>query len=1409
MSVFEGIPLVNVAGVRFHVAGSAEIAQKSYAIVKKRDTTEGDRPAIGGVDDLHMGTTDSRYNCETCSRSKQECLGHIGSMNLKYPVINPIAVENLVRWLKIVCHNCSKMLVPASAYRNLPLESRFGHVINLATRVASRTCSHCNTTQMVIVRKSPTDKPTKITGKLGMVKHTLFPHIIEDIVNKISDDDVYLILGSIKSHPRNYILRTIVVPPVTTRPAVRKTNGSKSTNDETTQVLQVIITANDAMPDILPKEISKDLQRNIYNLNAHVFGMIRGSASSGVAKSQAVHLKGKPGDIRLYLLGKRVFNIARSTIVGDHSIPINALGVPLHFARTVEIEEAVQPHNRARLMGYVRNGKTGTYPAATAVIKSGTGVRYAIEYMDISDIENGDRILRNVIDGDVALFNRQPTLKPSNMSAHTVKVLSNPDSYPIRLNVICCALYGADFDGDAMNIVFLASESARIELRYLSMVNNWFTTHTTSGPAMGQVEDGVVGLAKLTRDSTVFDREHAMRIFANVRQLPDFTEDQYTGRGLISMLLSNTPVNITRTAKIFDKTKTPYINYSPTEISVSIENGRLTRGVLDKATIGKGAIGGLYHVIANEFNPEIALACMHDMQAMVIAFLEQRGCSLGILDVLPSEKAQEELYNATAAALERARVLSDAYISGKIIASFGETQESMYDKQLEETLRAGDDFIDIIMRDIDPTTNGMYELISTGSKGTPQQMNNMMATIGQKRLDGRRTAQKFGIGRTSAYARRFSTDPLDGGYIPNSLIVGMNNHEFLAYAAAARFDFTIKALSTSITGEQQRKSVKCLESLIADNHRRVVKGNLIIEVVAGDNYADARYLESVTIPTITMTDAQLADFCPDPAARTALAADRDIYRAAFMRIERMHRSDTMTNTVLCLFNIDRIIINATRAREDVKPRAALTPAEVTAAVNYIRLAIDDMPYVYMHPIQRQQRTPIMPHHAAAAWMPQAIMRTRFTPNAIVAQRLDVKILEIIVAHIKLAIIHGMIVPGTLVGIVAAQSFSEPFTQYMLDAHTRQASGGSSFESVNAVRALLGAKSVDSLTNPTMFIRLKAEYETDEAFVTATANNIETITLGAFVDRQQIFFESFGKPRHPEYTGETEMIDTFVRRNPLLPPPGDLINFCIRLLINKQTLMIKNMTVEYIITRMRAKYPSAYFVYTPENSPTVVIRIYIRSEMVRTIAPQPVEAVMREMLRTQIRGIDGINAATVTKINRSFITPDGGLQKRPIYAIMTRGTNFTGVLRVPTVEPTLVMTDSVQEMASVIGIVAARQQIVNILKDLIPGETIYWSHFMLYADEMTSTGRVTSIEQQGTDARDTDNIYLRMGFSAPLTKIIEAGLGSTVAPINGITPSLMIGALPEVGTNYNKYSADPEFIAANVKSATAVLESVFM
>ena len=79
---------------------------------------------------------------------------------------------------------------------------------------------------------------------------------------------------------------------------------------------------------------------------------------------------------------------------------------------------------------------------------------------NISPLQCGYKVERHVRDGDLVIFNRQPTLHKMSMMGHRVKVL--PWS-TFRMNLSDTSPYNADFDGDEMNLHLPQTEEAKAE----------------------------------------------------------------------------------------------------------------------------------------------------------------------------------------------------------------------------------------------------------------------------------------------------------------------------------------------------------------------------------------------------------------------------------------------------------------------------------------------------------------------------------------------------------------------------------------------------------------------------------------------------------------------------------------------------------------------------------------------------------------------------------------------------------------------------------------------------------------------------------------------------------------------------------------------------------------------------------
>jgi DNA-directed RNA polymerase II subunit RPB1 len=1465
------LPRRRISRVGFNISGSKQARDDSYASIVSYDLIRNNLPYPGGVDDAHLGTKSHEYKCQTCYQSKRSCLGHEGSFTLRYPVWNPIGLADGRKWLKLICFRCGRAIIDEGLFMKFARNKRLDEASKLA-RTANKKCIHCGELHAIIKKdkKEPLAVVAEFVADKKLISRApLYPHKIGEIFNRISDETVIKLGKATSSHPRNFILTTIKVPSVVIRPDVRKIGGGRSTNDPLTTMLQIIIRKSEAMDSIIPAEIDVKYEKAILELNNAYHDFIKGGGEDAT-QSIAPRLKGKGGQFRKNHMGKRVWNMCRSTIIGNPRRRIDEIGIPMVFATTIQFEETVQEYNKARLLGYVQNGRDA-YPGATKIIKRNSGAERDISSMRDIELEVGDIVFRDMIDGDIVNFNRQPSLMPSNIGAHKVIVIRDPTIKTIDMNVIACAFYGADFDGDAMNIIISPSITGRNEITELSAVSNWLISHTSSSTTVGLVDDAIIGSAELTRSGVQFQKYQALLLCQHTSFLPSFDEltagsgegvttadtttgdagsavaPSMSGRDCVSKILEPTPINFTRAAEWYQPGMAPYINYDPDEIKVVIEQGKLLRGVLDKKSIGKGSHGGIYQIIANEYGARRALTSMYDMQQLAIGYCMQQGYTIGIRDLMLPAAAKAEIDNIASDIVNKSKLITDEYYNGEIIPPIGKTVAEYYEERQINALSIFDDFTEPILKAIDPNTNNLFKLIFFGSKGKRDNMFNMMSSVGQKLINGERIAQTFGYGRTSPYTPRFDHSPEARGYIPNSYLAGMTSTEYIQNAMAARFDLITKALSTSVTGEQNRKSIKNLESIVTNNFRRAVKNQSIVQFVYGDDYLDPRKVERVKFPTVMMADEAFKTKYshPDfPEFYAKMSEERARYRKQFLTLERINAGEVMTDDRKMPVDVSRIIVDVLREygadgvnsilsgaatsagpigitsnqpivdASPVPNTALSTNAALKEMVFMVETLCTGIPYVLINEIQEKRGTPVPEHISHACWLLCMLIRSHLHPNSLaggVTGGLNgvftPAILRIIMDKIRLRYSQALIEPGTAVGMIAAMSVSEPLTQYALDAHHRSASGGTTKTGMVRAKEILGAKYATKLKSPSMLIPVLPEYEKDKARVQEIANNIEEMKCAQFVSTCQIFFEKYGNPVHSKYAHEKEHIDEFARNNPLLRP-AELLHWCIRMEINKTTLILKSMQLEFLVTRLREAFPHLFIIYTPENSKLIVLRIYIRPTMFRSsVGLSDIKTVKESIKGTIIRGVAGIVNATATQLLRSKVNPDGSISRNEeVWGITTVGTNLRGIMSNRFINRYEVQTDAMQECNKMFGIEATRPMIITLLNQLVP--ICDRRHCGIYADEMTRQGIPTSIEAGGLKTREGANVLLRVGFSFPLATLEEASVNSMVDDITGITAPLLVGSVPRHGTLYNPFQIDIEFVRENVKRPDDLIDSVF-
>jgi DNA-directed RNA polymerase II subunit RPB1 len=1407
--------------LKFYVIGNEETKIDSNVIVNNKELFKNDIPVAGGVYDAHMGTTDHAWLCETCGNNKTLCPGHPGSIVLNYPVKNPIFRDYILKWLKIICFTCGNIVTDKII--KVSKSKLLTEYVKICRTIT--TCQKCKASKP-IVSKNKYEQSTFYI-EYDNKSYELFNHEIKNILNKISDDTVRFVGKPIVSHPKKFILDLIKVSPNTIRPDIRRIGGNRSNNSDITALTKNIIEINDLLPNIIPDKdkIGKDLREMYFNLDMTYYEMIKGSSGTNnqvriitntnkTPNSIASRIPKKEGRIRRNLMGKRVRYMMRSVITGDNMLKIDEIGVPISIAKSIQIPETVRSYNKDRLQLYFLN-KKNVYPGCSGIEKNANHKFYKIEFFDDDyELQYGDIIMRDMINGDVIGFNRQPSLLYCSVSAHRVVVLNKGNT--LCMNVSACNFYNADFDGDQMNGLVCQNIQARNELQKLSLVNNWVICYKDSAPKVGAFQDALIGMSEFTRSDVKLDKYHAMKMFAQI-DITDkdfsFTQKNYKSREMFELFLPK--INYPKKkSSLFMEQYTPFIKYNPEDTHVIIKRGKLIQGILDKSTIGQDVAGSIIHIINNEYGNNIALDTIYSMQQISTFFFMYSGFTIGIYDINVSDDAIKKVKNKTEKMILDSRNITQKLNFGNLTPPIGMTLQEYYEIEQINALEPGDDFVEPILADIDFDNNNLAKLVFTGSKGKSTNVIAINGAIGTQQINGRRMVRNFGYGRTSPYFLRFDMEPRSLGYISNSFREGITSDIFPFIASEARHGLINNALSTSITGHQNRLSIKNLESILIDNCYKSMKDQNLIQPLYAESGFDTRKTEKVKLLSVLISDKKMENeyhtkltdvnkiyrnnnvkkYLDDEY--NIIKQDRELYRHIFMKLESHNPGNSLFDNIHQLpINLFRIIENCAYDYNDImeelpQSKKILDPIKT---INKVKSLCNTIPYLYFNKIQEMNNMEIPEYIKTSTLLVCIFIRSYLCISNLLRKKINDILVDIIIKKIIIIFKQSLIDYGTSIGVLAAQCVSEPMTQYVLDSkHRTGGGGGSKTGAIDRVKEILGAKETEKMKNPTMLIIPLEEFEENKNKVQEIANYIEMMQFGRFTNDTRIFYESFGEPVHSKYLHEKKMIQDFKKYNLGIEIPSNLTKWCIRYSLNKEELIINSMKLETIITILRKLFPDIFFIYTPENSDELIIRGYIKNTISKNmIDTEMVIEISNQINNSVIRGIKDILSTEITKLIKSYITLDGEIDTKIVYAIVTTGSNLEDILSNGYIDIYKTQTDSIIEFEDMYGIEAARNKLIIELRKAM--ESVSREHCSIYADEMTYSGHITSIHRTGLQKREMSNITLRLSFQSPIQVVENAAIDGLINNINGISGPLILGTSPNIGTSYNKVLINENFI----------------
>ncbi len=317
-------------------------------------------------------------------------------------------------------------------------------------------------------------------------------------------------------------------------------------------------------------------------------------------------------------------------------------------------------------------------------------------------------------------------------------------------------------------------------------------------------------------------------------------------------------------------------------------------------------------------------------------------------------------------------------------------------------------------------------------------------------------------------------------------------------------------------------------------------------------------------------------------------------------------------------------------------------------------------------------------------------------------------------------------PYEAVGIVAAQSIGEPGTQMtMRTFHYAGVAEMNVTLGLPRLIEIVDARKIPS--TPMMEIYLKEEYARNLAEVKKIASNIEKTTLKEIceIEIDAAHMEIVVKP-------------------------------------DEKKMREKEITKEDVMKRIMKARGLKATVSTEGNE------IRIKMDEFSFKGLQDTLHAVREV---NLKGIKGIKRAIIRKM-------DGSDE----YIIYTEGSNLADVLAMEEVDPVRTSTNSIMEIAEVLGVEAARNAIIREAHNTLSeqGLAVDLRHIMLVADIMTNDGTVRAIGRHGVSGRKT-SVLARAAFEITAAHLLHAGLKGESDNLAGVAENIIVGQPITLGT----------------------------
>jgi DNA-directed RNA polymerase II subunit RPB1 len=1364
-----------IIGVQFGIANPDDIVSRSVVEVKTDKTYQSTIPVAGGVFDSRFGVTEHGKVCPTCKQTNLLCPGHFGHIRLARPVYLYQFIDVVQKLLAVVCLSCSNPYLPDDELEKISDTAkgveRFDVVREATTYYKTHelkqanACVHCGARTIKKVSKIEFSVAAlqAETYEEEAEKIPLQPELVLRCFQRITDKHVTLLGFNPKfSRPDWMICTVLAVPPLTVRPSVVMEDNQRMEDDLTHQLI-IIVRHNIKLREKIDKGENVDIIDKLtellqFNVAAYVDNDIKGlppaaQRSGRPLKTLKSRLGAKTGRVRGNLMGKRVDFSARSVITPDPNIDVDELGVPEEIAMNLTFPEIVTPYNRDRLMHAIKNGPA-KYPGAKNIELRDEKRTVRLGYInrDSLDIKEGDIVHRHLVDGDVVLFNRQPSLHKASMMCHRIRVLPHST---FRLNVSATKPYNADFDGDEMNMHVPQSIAAATELKVIATLLRQIVSPRDSNPIIAVFQDTLTGAYRISQPDVVIPEHIAMNILARTpRSVKQFKRMDLPMSGMDAVSHAFPLMNI--------KNK------------LTIEDGRLVKGVLGDGEGSNKTIKGVVHTIYNEFGPERCGQFINALQNIVTKYNLFSGFSTGPSDLIATVQAYEDIEAAMKKSKQDIADIMSSMHAGRFQNVNGRADGEELENNIMTAVRELNSKVnEVVVKDLEAMKGNRMIIMSdrgSGSKGKADpNLMQMVATLGQQMVDGKRIQYTMD-GRTLPHFPKYDDGLESRGFVENSFISGIRPAEFFFHAMGGREGLIDTAVKTSDTGYIQRRLVKLMEDIHVAQDRTVrdINGS-IVQFSYGEDGIDAVGIEKQECELGLMTMEQIY---------SRFAATKEDFR-----IVSPDTGDEPPDMVSQILDDRTMLVkHVIRYMNKTDIRAPVNLSNLIQKFRNPYLVKTDLtPEYVVNELTKLCHSSYMIDHRLF----HVLLRYYLAPKlSIIVYRFTVAIFDEVIREIKFKYKKALVDPGEMVGPLAAQSIGEPTTQLTLNTfHTAGTAKANATQGVPRIQELLSVS--QNPKNPSNIIYLTSAMAESNQSAISSMKEIQKTTLRDITKAVRIYYDPNPLSSNTLIQEDRDILLSYEKFS-LLHGQNCTSPWIIRLELDTNQMMARNILD---MTKIRMKIESNKVlrvfecVHTDINAPgKMVMRIVFGNDVVKNALS--LRFIEEKLLDTILTGIDGIGRVFPREKKDEIIYDErvGGYVPVKQWVLDSEGTNLFDLFVQPNVDPTRTFSNDIHEILDVFGIETARMALYDELTDVFGDGKISYRHPCVLIDSMTYHGYLIAIDRFGMNKLE-NGVLAKSSFEMTSKVLFDAAVAGEFDTMRGVSANIMFGQKPPCGTGF--------------------------